>query len=210
MSPRKMFQSWGSSSIAVARRVRPMRVTRGSFSPGLLRAEEAVRVRHHRPELQHSELPATASHAPVAEEHRAAVLQLHERTRSRPRAAASRAGPPRPARCPGLAWPRAGAPATQARLVDHRAEHPVVGGDGDRPVVQGGRRRAVRGEPLAQRRVVDRAAGSRSASASGSLRGHHEPRPIPLGQTRGLPVGPRPPRRRAGTTPGSRRACWAR
>src|SRR5688572_8110890 len=33
MSPRKMFHNCGSSSIAVARRIRPMRVTRGSFCP---------------------------------------------------------------------------------------------------------------------------------------------------------------------------------
>ncbi len=82
MSPRRMFQSCGSSSIAVARMSRPMRVTRGSFSTRLHGADAGLGVRAHRAELQRVERAAAEADALLRVEHRPAVLQLDRRRRT--------------------------------------------------------------------------------------------------------------------------------
>ena len=67
--------------------------SRAGRSSRLPRAEEAVGVRHHRPELQDAELPAAAAHAPVPEEHGDRRPPASPRSRSRPRAAAEASRP---------------------------------------------------------------------------------------------------------------------
>ena len=58
MSPRRTFQSCGSSSIDVRRRMRPTRVMRRSPSIDRIAGSDALGPDDHRAELQHLEVLA--------------------------------------------------------------------------------------------------------------------------------------------------------
>ena len=86
ISPRTTFQSWGSSSIEVLRRMRPTRVTRGSclilksgpsasFSSSSV-VELLLGVDDHRAQLEHAERLGVAPDADLAEEHRPLGVEL--------------------------------------------------------------------------------------------------------------------------------------
>ena len=75
MSPHRMFQSWGSSSIAVLRIQRPI-ITHAVVLGRLYRARLHFRIRPHRPEFQSAEPATTATDAVLAIEHRAAVFEF--------------------------------------------------------------------------------------------------------------------------------------
>ena len=84
MSPRKMFQSCGSSSIAVARMNRPMRVTRGSCSMAwrapIVASASGIIERN----FKASKGCRRFADALLAEEHRAAVLELDDDGQDQP------------------------------------------------------------------------------------------------------------------------------
>ena len=93
MSPRRTFQSCGSSSSCEARRKRPsvrrlLRHARGQLL-AVGAAEPALRVRPQRAELPHREDAAVASHALAAVEDRPAGRDAGRRPRSAPRTGAS-------------------------------------------------------------------------------------------------------------------------
>ena len=76
MSPRRMFQSCGSSSIDVRRRTRPTRVIlRIALVDGVAGAE-LLRADDHRPELEHLEVLAVPADARLPVENRPAALEL--------------------------------------------------------------------------------------------------------------------------------------
>ncbi len=72
--PRKMFSSCGSSSIAVLRSSRPMRVMRGIVLRGQHRARHRFRVLHHGAKLIDAERPAPPPHPDLRVEGREPVF----------------------------------------------------------------------------------------------------------------------------------------
>ena len=76
-----MFQSCGSSSIDVRRRMRPTRVIRRSPWSTAIAGAHALRADDHRAQLQHVEVGAVLADAGLPVEDRAAVLELDRERR---------------------------------------------------------------------------------------------------------------------------------